>query len=77
MTVQSPVDALEVSKEVLKKIKGANAKISIDPDAKPRARPVPYSVLEKLETELGCLESLDIIRPVQFAEWAVPVVAVF
>ncbi|XP_038646334.1 uncharacterized protein K02A2.6-like, partial [Scyliorhinus canicula] len=39
-------------------------------------RPVPYALLEKVEGELTRLETLGIIRPVRFADWAAPIVPV-
>ena len=51
----------------------------MDPEATPRfckARPVPYSLRGKVEEELECLEKEGITEPVQFAEWAAPVVPV-
>ena len=41
---------------------------------KPRA--VPFVLKNKVEKELGRLQSLGIISPVQFANWAAPVVPV-
>ena len=68
-----------VFKEGLGKLKGYEAKIHVDPEDTPRfckARPVPYSLRGKVEEELECLEKEGIIEPVQFAEWAAPVVPV-
>jgi len=68
-----------VFKEGLGKLKGYEAKIHVDPEATPRfckARPVPYSLRGKVEEELERLEKEGIIEPVQFAEWAAPVVPV-
>ena len=41
-----------------------------------RARPVPYAVREKVTTNLERLCKDDIIEPVQFSEWAIPIVPV-
>ena len=56
-------------------------KLHVDPNVKPKlfkARSVPYSLKEKVETELGTLESTStsIISPVQFCDWAAPIVPV-
>ena len=85
-TVQSVVAALpkvlEQHKAVfegLGELKGHKAKILIDPNAQPRyckARPVPYALKEKVDQELDRLQREGIIEPVQFAEWAAPVVPV-
>ena len=56
-----------------------DAKLYVEPDAIPRfcnARPVPYALREKVENELNRLQADGIIEPVQFAEWAAPIVPV-
>ena len=56
-----------------------DAKLYLEPDAIPRfcnARPVPYALREKVENELNRLQADGIIEPVQFAEWAAPIVPV-
>ena len=68
-----------VFEESLGEFKGPKAKIHIDPNATPRfcrARPVPYALREKLEQELDRLQQEGVIEPVEFAEWAAPVVPV-
>ena len=60
-------------------MKGAEASLNIDPDAQPRfckARPVPHVLRGKVETELDRLTSLNVIEPVQFSNWAAPIVPV-
>ena len=60
-------------------LKGIKVKLHADPNVKPKffkARSVPYSLREKVETELGRLESTGIISPVQFCDWAAPIVPV-
>ena len=55
------------------------ANLYVDQDASPRfcrARPVPYALLDKVEAELECLMKEGIIQPVQFADWAAPIVPV-
>ncbi len=52
---------------------GVKAKIHMEAEETPKffkARTVPYSMLEKE------LQSLGVIKPVQFSEWATPVVPV-
>ena len=63
----------------LGKLKGHTAKIHVDPGAQPRfckARTVPYAMRSKVEAELQRLEDAGIIEPVQFADWAAPIVPV-
>ena len=68
-----------VFEEGLGKLKGYTAKIHVDPGATPRfckARPVPYALKSMVEEELDRLQKEDIIEPVQYAEWAAPIVPV-
>ena len=63
----------------LGKAKHIEAKLHLDPEATPRfcnARPVPYALREKVENELNRLEREGIIEPVQFSDWAAPIVPV-
>ena len=60
-------------------LKGFKARIYVDPDSMPRfnpARSVPYALREKVEQELQRLQEEGTIEPVEFAEWAAPIVAV-
>ena len=60
-------------------LKGIKMKLHVDPNVKPKffkARSVPYSLREKVETELGTLESTGLISPVQFCDWAASIVPV-
>ena len=55
------------------------AKLIVDPDANPRflkARPVPYLMKELVEKDLDRLVTEGILEPVQFADWAAPIVPV-
>ncbi len=68
-----------VFQEGLGTLIGYKAKIYVDPAAKPRfcrARPVPYALREKVEEELNRLVKEGIVEPVQFADWAAPIVPV-
>ncbi|XP_062538750.1 uncharacterized protein K02A2.6-like [Armigeres subalbatus] len=40
------------------------------------ARPVPFTSMEKIDAELDRLQSLGIITPVDFSQWAAPIVVV-
>ena len=63
----------------LGKAKSVEENLHLDPNATPRfckARPVPHALREKVENQLSILEADGIIEPVQFSEWAAPVVPV-
>ncbi|CAB4022899.1 Hypothetical predicted protein [Paramuricea clavata] len=65
--------------EGLGTLKGATAKIHVNPLATPvflKARPVPYALREKIEQDLERLEKAGTVEPVQFSEWATPIVPV-
>ncbi|KAK3726335.1 hypothetical protein QZH41_008960, partial [Actinostola sp. cb2023] len=69
----------EVFKEGLGTLRGTEAKIYVDSNTQPRfvkARPVPYAMKEKIERELDRLVSEGILSPVEFSEWAAPIVPV-
>ena len=69
----------DVFGEGLGTLRGTTAKIYVDPAATPKfmkARPVPYALKEKVEKELDRLQSEGIISPVEFTEWAAPIVPV-
>ena len=69
----------EVFKEGLGTLKGYEAKIYIDPGVRPRfckARSVPYSMRTLVDKELDRLVEEGVIEPVQFADWAAPIVPV-
>ena len=58
-------------------LKGATAKIYTDQEASPKfckPRPVPYTLCKKVEDELERLQKQGIIEPVQFSDWAAPIV---
>ena len=65
--------------EGLGTLKGFKARIYVDPDAPPRfhpARSVPFALRDKVNEELEHLQAEGTIEPVEFAEWAAPMVAV-
>ena len=58
-------------------VKDHEAEITLIDDAKPKycsARPVPYAIRSVVDTELDRLEQEGIIKPVESAIWASPVV---
>ena len=60
-------------------MKDMKVKLLIDSTAKPKffkPRSVPFTLRDKVETELQRLESLGIISPVKFSKWAAPIVPV-
>ena len=69
----------KIFQEGLGRVKDFKTKMHVDSDATPKffkARPVPYSMKLKIEEELDRLLSLGILKPVQFSEWATPIVPV-
>jgi len=58
---------------------GQQAKIEVDSETTPRfckARTLPYSMRAKVEEDIDQLISEGILEPVEYADWAAPVVAV-
>ena len=63
----------------LGRVTGFEAKILVDQTATPKyckARTVPYFYREKVEKELDRLVEEGTLEPVEFSEWAAPIVAV-
>ena len=60
-------------------LQGFKAKIIIEDNAIPKfckARSIPYAFKEMVKKELNRLVSEGTLEPVQFSEWAVPIVPV-
>ncbi|XP_062703968.1 uncharacterized protein K02A2.6-like [Aedes albopictus] len=69
----------EVFKSGLGHCKKMKVRLYLKPDARPvfkPKRPVPYTSMEKIDAELDRLQSLGIIEPVDFSQWAAPIVVV-
>ena len=69
----------EVFRDELGTLNGRKAKIHVKENSKPqfyRHRAVPYALRAGVEKELDRLEKEGIIEPVQFSEWAAPIVPV-
>uniref|UniRef100_H2ZTP2 Eukaryotic translation initiation factor 2 alpha kinase 4 n=1 Tax=Latimeria chalumnae TaxID=7897 RepID=H2ZTP2_LATCH len=68
-----------LTEDSLGTIKGIKGHFQVDPEAKPsifKPRSSPYMLCEKVNAELERLQKEGIIEPVEFADWAVPVVPV-
>ena len=68
-----------VFKDELGLVRGTSAKIQLKPGAQPRfckARSVPHALRPRVEQELERLERTGVIEPVEFSEWAAPIVPV-
>ena len=60
-------------------VQGMKAKFHIDKDAPPKfckAQPVPYVLKAKTEAEQNRLENQGVIMPVEFSQWAAPIVPI-
>ncbi len=69
----------DVFKEELGTLRGHQVRIDVDPAVSPRfckARPVPYALRSLVDKGLDRLMEQGIIEPVQFADWAAPIVPV-
>ena len=68
-----------VFKEGLGKLRDVEAKIYIAQNECPRFRKpyqVSFALRQKVEEELECLQALGVIQPVQFSDWAAPIVPI-
>ena len=68
-----------VFKDELGRVRGTSAKLHVDTQTRPRffkPRAVPYAMRGKVEQELEHLEKQGIIKPVDFSNWAAPIVPV-
>ena len=69
----------EVFEKGLGMFKGQEVSIAVDPDASPRfhkARPLQHAMKKMVEDELERLVKEGTLKPVDYAEWAAPIVAV-
>ena len=66
-------------KDKLGTIHGMQAKLHLDPNAQLKfhwPRNVPYAICGSVEQALGCPEKHGVIEPVDFTDWAAPIVLV-
>ena len=79
-SLQDVLDAYsEVFEDNLGMVNGVSAKIYVESTAVPRfhkVRSVPFALREKVEKELECLQQQGIIEPVQFSDWAMPILPI-
>ena len=69
----------EVFRDELGRAKGVTATIQVDPKVRPRffkPRTIPYALKAKVDQELARLERADVIEPIQYSDWAAPIVPV-
>lgn len=69
----------EVFEDGLGTFQGFEAHLEIDPNAQPRfnkARPIPYAKRQGVEDELDRLVVEGTLEPVEYSDWAAPIVAV-
>ena len=60
-------------------MKDTTAKIHVDPQSQPkfcRPRSVPYALRERVDREIERLVEAGVVEPVQFSDWAAPIVPV-
>ena len=66
-------------KEELGKFKGVQAKVHVDGDWAPiffKPRPLPYSMRKKAEEDLQRLKQDEVTEPVEYSDWAEPIIPV-
>ena len=81
---QSPLQSVLKSREAvfhggLGALKGYQATIVVDPNARPqfwKVQSVPYAYRGLMEEELNCLVQEGILEPVEMSDWASPIVPV-
>lgn len=69
----------EVFDQGVGKIKGVQARLKVKEGAEPKffkPRPVPFALKEKVGEEIRRLEGEGIIEPVEYSDWAAPVVPI-
>lgn len=70
---------VDVFSEGLGRYNGGCVKLHVKPDSKPvflRARHLPFNIRDKVDAELQLMLKDGIIEPVEFSEWATPIVPI-
>ena len=78
-TLESVLDMRNTVFEELGCVQGMSAKIHVEPGSSPqfcKARRVPFALRGRVEQELDRLHESGVIEPVEYAEWAAPIVPV-
>ena len=58
-------------------VKGTSTKLHVDPQTRPRFYkpcPIPYAMWQRVEKEIDWLKQAGILQPVEFSDWAAPIV---
>lgn len=69
----------DLFKDEIGTLKATKVTLHVQPNARPRffrSRPVPYALRGKVDAELQRLQKAGVISPVQFSDWAAPIVPV-
>ena len=69
----------QVFQDGLGRYEGYKAHLEVDPTATPqfsKARTLPYSMRKGVEEELNCLVQEGTLEPMEYSDWATPIVAV-
>ena len=71
------MDHKDVFNDKLGTLHGTTVKLPTDPKSVLKfckARPIPFSLKKKVESELQRLEAEGVISPERFSDWAIPIV---
>ena len=63
-------------REGLGEVRNLKAKIYVDKDTQPVFHKSRFPVRKKVEDDLDWLQTLGVIQPIQFLEWAAPIVPI-
>ncbi|XP_030850652.1 uncharacterized protein K02A2.6-like [Strongylocentrotus purpuratus] len=77
--IEKAIADSEVFDSSVGRIKGVQAKLKVKSDAEPRffkPRPIPFAIKDKVAEEIDRLVKEGVLEPVEFSDWAAPVVPV-